>query len=186
MDDERTNPFGAPLPSPELRRLEPLLGKWQTTARTQASVFGPAVPVTSIEEFYWLEGGYFLVQTYETAFGDEPAQKGINYWLYDSDVGKFRIIFFSNNGPFTEEGNRYEREVIDGTLTFMGPARFQYDLPGRVHEAVRGAAHARVTDANRHARAQTGEVRAWARLRLAEEFNTTGRIVRARGRRRWV
>jgi hypothetical protein len=114
MDDERTNPFGAPLPSPELRRLEPLLGKWQTTARTQASVFGPAVPVTSIEEFYWLEGGYFLVQTYETAFGDEPAQKGINYWFYDADVRKFRIIFFSNNGPFTEEGNRYEGESLTG------------------------------------------------------------------------
>jgi hypothetical protein len=83
---------------------------------------------TSFEEFYWLEGGYFLVQTYETAFGDEPAQKGINYWFYDAVESKFRIIFFSNNGPFTEEGNRYEGEVVDGTLRFTGPARFQYDL----------------------------------------------------------
>jgi Protein of unknown function (DUF1579) len=128
MAEERTNPFGAPLPSPELRRLEPLLGKWQTTARTQASVFGPGVPVTSNEEFYWLEGGYFLVQTYETTFGDEPAQKGINYWFYDADARTFRIIFFSNNGSFTEEGNRYEGEAADGTLTLTGPSRFQYDL----------------------------------------------------------
>ena len=78
MAGERTNPFGAPLPSPELRRLEPLLGRWQTTARTQASALGPAVPVTSVEEFYWFDGGYFLVQTYETVFGGEPAQKGVN------------------------------------------------------------------------------------------------------------
>jgi Protein of unknown function (DUF1579) len=128
MIEQSTNPFGAPLPSPELRRLEPLVGRWQTTARTEAGVFGPSVPVTSLEEFYWLEGGYFLVQTYETAFGDEPAQKGINYWFYDAADSKFRIIFFSNNGPFTEEGNRYEGEVVDGTLRFTGPARFQYDL----------------------------------------------------------
>ena len=128
MSEEPTNPFGAPLPSPELRRLESLVGRWQTTGRTQASVLGPAVPVTSTEEFYWLEGGYYLVQTYETVFDDEPAQKGINYWFYDADAEKFRIIFFSNNGPFTEEGNRYEGEVIDGTVRFTGPARFQYDL----------------------------------------------------------
>jgi hypothetical protein len=48
------------------------------------------------------------VQTYETVFGDEPAQKGIDYWGYDSAAKKFRIIFFSTNGPFSEDGNRYE------------------------------------------------------------------------------
>src|SRR5262245_41501118 len=128
MTEEAISPFGTPLPSPELKRLESLLGKWQMTAKTEASVLGPIVLVTSIEEFYWLDGGYFLVQTYETIFGDEPTQRGINYWFYDADAKRFRIIFFSNNGPFTEEGNRYEGEVVDGKLTFTGPARFQYDL----------------------------------------------------------
>jgi hypothetical protein len=128
VTEEGINPFGAPVPSPELGRLEPFLGKWQTTAKTDASVVGPGVPVTSVEEFYWLDGGYFLVQIYEAVFGDEPAQRGVNYWFYDADARKFRIIFFSNNGPFTEAGNRYEGEVVDGTLTFTGPARFQYDL----------------------------------------------------------
>jgi hypothetical protein len=47
---------------------------------------------------------------------------------YDSDAGRFRIIFFSNNGPYTEDGNRYEGVVEEGTLTFEGPARFQYRL----------------------------------------------------------
>ena len=37
-------------------------------------------------------------------------------------------MFFSNNGPFTEEGNRYVGVVADGTLTFEGPARFRYEL----------------------------------------------------------
>jgi hypothetical protein len=117
-----------PPPDPELRRLEPLLGTWTTTDNTLDSVLGPGVPVTSTETFSWLDGGYFLVSTYETVFGDDPAQTGVNYWGYDTETGKFRIIFFSNNGPYTEEGNRYEGEVAGDRLTFEGPARFQYEL----------------------------------------------------------
>jgi hypothetical protein len=52
----------------------------------------------------------------------------VNYWYYDSGAEKFHIIFFSNNGPFTEEGNRYEGKVADNGLRFVGPARFQYEL----------------------------------------------------------
>jgi hypothetical protein len=55
--------------------------------------------------------GYFLVQTYETVFGDQLAQKGVNYWMYDSERKRFRIIFFSNNGPYSEQGNQYAGEV---------------------------------------------------------------------------
>ena len=89
---------------------------------------GPGVPVTSVETFSWLDGEYFLVSSYETKFGDEPPQRGLNYWGYDSAANRFRIIFFSNNGPFTEDGNRYEGNVVGDKLTFEGPARFQYDL----------------------------------------------------------
>jgi hypothetical protein len=126
--------FSVPPPDPELRRLEPLLGTWRSEEHSEDSILGPGVPVTSTESFSWLDGGYFLVSTYETSFGDEAAQKGVNYWGYDSEGGKFRIIFFSNNGPFTEEGNRYQGEVADGKLTFEGPARFQYalDEDGRI------------------------------------------------------
>jgi predicted enzyme related to lactoylglutathione lyase len=120
--------FAAPPRDPELERLGPLLGTWTSESRTQDSVLGPGVRVCSTETFYWLEGGYFLVSTYETTFGSEPAQTGVNYWSYDAEARRFRVIFFSNNGPFSEEGNRYEGEVADGRLTFEGPARFQYEL----------------------------------------------------------
>jgi hypothetical protein len=120
--------FAAPAPDPELGRLEPLLGTWRSQDHTLDSVIGPGVPVASTESFHWLDGGYFLVSSYETVFGDEPAQTGVNYWGYDSEAKRFRIIFFSNNGPFTEEGNRYQGEVAGRTLTFEGPARFQYEL----------------------------------------------------------
>lgn len=117
-----------PRPHAELQRLEPLLGKWHAEDHTHDSMLGPGVPVTSTESFSWFDGGYFLVSTYETVFGDEPAQRGVNYWGYETDAQRFHIIFFSNNGPFTEEGNRYEGKVANGTLTFEGPARFQYEL----------------------------------------------------------
>jgi Protein of unknown function (DUF1579) len=118
-----------PPPDPELQRLAPLLGTWKSEDHTYETMLGPGVPVTSVETYEWLDGGYFLVHTYETTFGDEPAQKGVNYWGYDSDANKFRIIFFSNNGPFTEQGNRYQGEVMpERRLTFEGPARFEYAL----------------------------------------------------------
>jgi Protein of unknown function (DUF1579) len=127
-DRSYVSAFDAPPPDPQLKRLEPLLGTWTTEGQTQPSVFGPGVSVISTETFRWLDGGYFLVQEYETTFGDEPAQRGVNYWSYDSAAGKFHIIFFSNNGPFTEDGNRYAGKVADGRLTFVGPARFEYEL----------------------------------------------------------
>jgi Protein of unknown function (DUF1579) len=127
-DSSAPSPFQIAPPDEELKRLQPLMGTWTTREHTRDSVLGPGVPATSTETFRWLEGGYFLVQTYDTAFGDEPAQKGVNYWYYDAAARKFRIIFFSNNGNFTENGNRYEGEVAEGRLTFQGPARFQYEL----------------------------------------------------------
>ncbi|MFI7067156.1 hypothetical protein ACIBL3_39605 [Kribbella sp. NPDC050124] len=128
-DSAESSTDTVPAPHPELRRLEPLIGTWRCDDRTEdTTLFGSGVPVTSADRFSWLDGGYFLVQSYETAFGDEPPQQGINYWYYDAGTGTFRIIFFSNNGPFTENGNRYQGRVGDSTLTFVGPARFQYAL----------------------------------------------------------
>jgi uncharacterized protein DUF1579 len=122
MADRSDGPTFEEPPDPELRRLDPLLGSWRADDHTQpTSVLGPGVPVTSSETFHWLDGGYFLVHEYESIFGDTPPQRGVNYWRYDTDPGRFGIIFFSNNGPFTEEGNRYEGKVTDDRLTFVGP-----------------------------------------------------------------
>lgn len=120
--------LGVPPPNAELKRLEPLLGSWTANDHTLDGVLGSGVPVVTSEAFQWLDGGYFLVHTYETTFGTEPTQRGVNYCGYDAEAGVFRIIFFSNNGPFTEAGSRYTGQVADDTLTFVGPARFQYQL----------------------------------------------------------
>jgi Protein of unknown function (DUF1579) len=127
-DEGERTAFGAPPPDPELRRFDPLVGTWRSEDHTLDGVYGPGVPVRNEETFSWLDGGYFLVQTYETVFGDEPAQRGVNYWFYDADRHGFRIIFFSNNGPYSKAGSQYAGAVEGDKLTMVGPARFQYDL----------------------------------------------------------
>ena len=122
------NEWGVASPHVELRRLEPLVGEWTITTRTEPSVIGPSAEVKSRERFYWLEGGYFLVQTYDTRFGDEPPQRGINYWYYEPEDDTFNVIFFSNNGNYTEEGNRYRGSVQGDRLVMVGPARFEVKL----------------------------------------------------------
>jgi hypothetical protein len=118
-----------PPPAAQLRILDPLVGTWTAHSHTRdSSVLGAGVPVESTETFQWLDGGYFLVQSYQTVFGDEPAQTGVCYWRYDEHDGRFRIVFFSNNGPYTPAGNTYQGVAADRTLTFEGPARFQYRL----------------------------------------------------------
>ena len=62
---------------------------------------------------------------------------------WKAQATRVRSIFFSNNGPFTEDGNRYEGEVANGKLTFVGPVRFQYELDddGRIKVHADGTIH---------------------------------------------
>jgi hypothetical protein len=118
--------FESPSPDPELKRLEILVGKWKIVGATQAGPTGPAMKVTSLETYEWLDGGFFLVHRWETFFGEsclDPA-KGIQFFGYDARSRKYRTHFFDNLGPYDEEGSTYEGEVINGILTFTGPARF--------------------------------------------------------------
>jgi hypothetical protein len=47
------------------------------------------VPVASTESFHWLDGGYFLVSSYETVFGDEPSspQPPSGTWAWKASRG---------------------------------------------------------------------------------------------------
>jgi hypothetical protein len=113
-----------PAPSRELRRLEPLVGQWIVEGYAEASLAGPAGPVKSRESFEWLNGEYFLVHRYETHFGNQPVQRGIMYWGYDESKQGFLLHFFSNNGPFTRDGNIYEGQLRADAIVCTGPARF--------------------------------------------------------------
>jgi hypothetical protein len=60
MSEKSADTFVAPPPSPELERLEPLVGRWRTRAHSDQSILGPGVQVTSVEEFYRLDGHHLF------------------------------------------------------------------------------------------------------------------------------
>ena len=49
-----------PRPSQEQQKLAVFLGKWNMEGQTQASPYGPAGKVTSVETFAWLPGNFFM------------------------------------------------------------------------------------------------------------------------------
>jgi hypothetical protein len=132
MTGQNTNTrpsYQPPPPDPELQRLAPLLGTWDSVGQSVDSLAGPAGTVRATETFEWLRGGYFLVSHYKITWNDggEP-NYGVMYWGYDAAAEKFRTHFFNDQGPYDEAGSTYEGVVTDGKLTFIGPARFQYKL----------------------------------------------------------
>lgn len=123
-----------PKPDPALRRLDFLMGTWQLDGKTDPAFEGPAMKVTGTYSFEWLHGGFFLAQRWDTVFGDPAGgpseelpggavQKGIMFYGYDADTGKYRTHYFDGNGPY-HKGSTYEGEVVGGHLRFTGPARF--------------------------------------------------------------
>jgi hypothetical protein len=122
-------PQQPPAPDPELQRLAPLLGTWDSVGQSVASLAGPAGKVEATETFKWLKGGYFLVSHYKIVWVESGAPNyGVMYWGYDSAAKTFRTHFFNDQGPYDEAGSTYAGVVADGKLTFTGPARFQYEL----------------------------------------------------------
>jgi hypothetical protein len=74
-------------PYPELKSLEPLIGKWQVTGNfVEGSV-----------TFEWQEGGYFLVQRVDMHHGDQTI-RGIEYIGFDEDTRTLRSHYIDNNG----------------------------------------------------------------------------------------
>ena len=129
--DNKSTPQQPHPPDPELQRLAPLLGTWNSVGQSVDNFAGPAGRVEATETFEWLNGGYFLVSHYKISWGDDgPPNYGVMYWGYDSAARKFHTHFFNDQGPYDEDedGSTYEGVVADGKLTFTGPARFQYEL----------------------------------------------------------
>lgn len=90
MTEGSDREFAVPPPDPELRGLEPWCGPGgRRITHTQNSVYGPGVPVRITRRSAGSRAATSWVQEYETIFGDEPAQRDINYWYYDSEVERF-------------------------------------------------------------------------------------------------
>ena len=74
-------------PYPELRQLEPLVGRW--------TVSGPYL--NGMIGFEWMEGGFFLVQNVD-ARTPERKIKGVEYIGFEEDTQTLRSHYLDTNG----------------------------------------------------------------------------------------
>lgn len=110
--DEAMEPGDVPASRPEaLRRLDGLLGEWETEASFEAGFFGPGSPAVSGRgrtTFEWFDGGFFLIQR---ATAEDPgAPSGIMIIGLDTEPGTFEQHYFDSRGVA-----RVYQMSLDGT-----------------------------------------------------------------------
>ena len=88
----------APAPSPQLRRLGALVGRW----RSQGHIVGdPAVPITGTDVYEWLAGGFFLDHHVEVVIGDQQVQALELIGSSDPATDAFTARAYDNLGNIT-------------------------------------------------------------------------------------
>ncbi len=91
------SPAGAPTPGAEHKRLEPFVGKWSIEGVAQASPYGPAGKLTSVDTFEWMPGGFFMTHHWDSRQGGVEI-KGMEVIGYDSHSKGYTSRFFDNLG----------------------------------------------------------------------------------------
>jgi len=105
------SPQAAPKPGPEQKRLEVFLGKWSVVGEAQASPYGPAGKLTSVDTWAWMPGGFFMTHHWDSKQGGVEI-KGMEVLGYDSRSKVYTSRFFDNlgnSGPWkgTVQGNTW-------------------------------------------------------------------------------
>ena len=95
-------------PHPAVRRLEALVGEWDTEG---AHPVDPSIRVQGRVSFEWLEGGHFLVERWEVAHPDFP--NGIAIIGYDEAAGRCAMHYFDSRGI----ARVYQMSIEDGVWT---------------------------------------------------------------------
>ena len=96
--DNRQQP---PKPSPELKRLDALVGKWVTEWRTKDCSFDPAFRIIGTDTYEWLPGELFLVHQVDVRMDSEPYRVIEIIGGYDAGSKTFPMRAFDSRGDFT-------------------------------------------------------------------------------------
>lgn len=102
-------------PSPGHQRLAAFLGTWTTEGRQLEGPIGPAAPITAIDTYEWLEGGFFMIHRFEGKVGDGSASC-IEIIGHDPEAGTYPVYTFYNDGMKNEWTYRVEGRTwtLDG------------------------------------------------------------------------
>ncbi len=115
MSDNNSNAQQPPEPDPALKRLDVLVGKWNTEGQTRASADAPAAKIRAVDIYEWLPGGFFLVHRWDGRMGDGEIH-GIEIIGYDVSSQTYPIRSFDNQG----NSDLLQASARDDTWTFTG------------------------------------------------------------------
>lgn len=87
-------------PNPALKRLDVLVGKWQSEGETIASKDEPAVKIKGTDNYEWFHGDYFLIHHADVSMGDEQVKVIEVIGGYDSSSRTYPMRSFDNQGNF--------------------------------------------------------------------------------------
>lgn len=94
------NDISAPVqakPSPELKRLDVLVGKWKTEGQTKDS---SPIKVIGTDTYEWLPGGFFLIHHVDVRMGDESVNVSEIIGGYDVTNQTYPMRSFDSQGNF--------------------------------------------------------------------------------------
>jgi hypothetical protein len=103
-----------PTPSPELKRLDVLVGKWHSEGQTKAS---PSIKINGTDTYEWLSGGFFLVHHVDVRMGDEQVKVIEIVGGYDAASHTYPMRSFDSHGNFV---TMQASVSDDGVWTFAG------------------------------------------------------------------
>jgi hypothetical protein len=103
-------------PQPELRRLEPLVGRWRSEGETVSSG-PPSIRIRGTDEYEWLAGGYFLLHRVDVLLGDDRVNVLELIGPYDPASQTYPMRSFDSQGNFTTMHASFN---VDGSWLFAG------------------------------------------------------------------
>ncbi|MEV0156231.1 hypothetical protein AB0H57_21230 [Micromonospora sp. NPDC050686] len=105
--------------NPQLKALEPLVGRWRSSGRTVPGPFGPAVTISGTDTYEWLDNG-FLVHHVDVLMGDQRVRVIELIGEHDPTDGTWAMRAFDGQGTFSTMRASVDAEGVftftDGTM----------------------------------------------------------------------
>jgi Protein of unknown function (DUF1579) len=104
-----------PTPAPELKKLDALVGTWNSEGDLKPGPMGPGGKMTMAEKYKWMPGGFFLV-LHTTFKSDMMDGSGTSFMGYNSDDKQYTYDEFDSMGE-----RAHSTGAVDGdTWTWSG------------------------------------------------------------------
>jgi hypothetical protein len=110
-------PDSKPQPHPDLKKLDALVGTWNSEGETVATPDVPSITVRGMDRYEWLPGGFFLIHWVDVYMGDEKVYSIEMIGPYDSESQSIPMRSFDHQGNV---GMMQASVDDEGVWTFAG------------------------------------------------------------------